>query len=65
MLIIELKEGETIDRAIKRYRRKHRNTQLIKELRRRKEFTKPSVKRRTEVLKARYKLEKAMNNANP
>ncbi|MEM6964821.1 MAG: 30S ribosomal protein S21 [Bacteroidota bacterium] len=64
MLIIELKDGETIDRAIKRYRRKHRNTQLIKELRRRKEFTKPSVRRRAEVLKAKYKLEKEQGGSN-
>jgi small subunit ribosomal protein S21 len=61
MLIIEIKDGETIDRALKRYRRKHRNIQVIKELRSRKEFTKPSVRRRKEILKARYKLEKELN----
>lgn len=60
MLIIEVDERETIDRAIKRYRRKHKKTRLVKELRRRKEFQKPSVKRRVEVLKAKYKQEKGM-----
>lgn len=58
MIIINVKEGESIDRALKRYKRKHRQIGVIKELRRRKQFTKPSVKRRTEVLKARYKVEK-------
>ena len=55
MLIIEVKEKEGIDRALKRYKRKFQNTGLIKELRKRKEYTKPSVRRRNEVLKAAYK----------
>ncbi len=55
MLIIEVKNGESIDRAIRRYRRKHRDTKLRNMLRSRKEFTKPSVKRRKEILKAAYK----------
>lgn len=55
MLIIEVKEGENIDRALKRYKRKFNETGMMKQLRSRREFTKPSVKRRNEVLKARYK----------
>ena len=58
MIIIEVKEGESIDRALKRYKRKHRNVGIVKELRRRQQFTKPSVQRRTEVLKAQYLLQK-------
>jgi ribosomal protein S21 len=54
MLIIEVKDGESIDRALKRYKNKHRKVGLIQELRRRKEFVKPSVTRRKEVLKAEY-----------
>ena len=54
MLIIEVKEGENIDRALKRYKRKVKDTGILKELRSRKQFTKPSVKRRNEVLKAKY-----------
>ena len=60
MLIVEVDNRETIDRAIKRYRRKHKKTRLVKELRRRKEFQKPSVRRRTELLKAKYKRKKGM-----
>ena len=58
MLIIDVKDGESIDRALKKYKRKFERSGVIKELRRRKHFTKPSVKRRTEVLKAIYKNEK-------
>jgi small subunit ribosomal protein S21 len=55
MLIIEVKDGESIDKALKRYKRKFQNAGVIKELRRRKEFVKPSVKRRGEILKAVYR----------
>lgn len=55
MLIINVKEEESIDRALKRYKRKFQRTRLMKELRRRREFTKPSVKRRNEVLNAVYR----------
>lgn len=55
MIIIEVKNGETIDKALRRYKRKTRDTKVIRELRSRKQFTKPSVKRRHERLKAIYK----------
>lgn len=58
MLIIEVKNGETIDKALRRYKRKSRDTKVIRELRDRKQFTKPSVRRRAERLKAVYKLQK-------
>ena len=55
MIIIDVKDGEDINRALKRYKRKHRNIGVIKELRRRKHFTKKSVERRHEVLDAKYR----------
>jgi small subunit ribosomal protein S21 len=55
MLRIIVKEGENIDRALKRYKRKYRNVKLLQELRERKQFTKPSVARRAEIQKAAYK----------
>ena len=58
MIIIEVKDGETIDKALRRYKRKHQKVGISKELRRRKQFIKPSVRRRSEILSARYKLEK-------
>lgn len=58
MIIIPVKEGESIDRAIKRYKRKRRDIGLMKELRKRKHFSKPSIERRNEILKARYQEQK-------
>ena len=61
MIIIERKDNDSVDRMIKAYRRKHRDTKLVKELRKRKEYTKPSVTRRKEVLKAIYKSKKGIS----
>lgn len=61
MLIIERRDGETIDRLLKRYKRKHRKVQMNKRLRERKFFTKPSEKRRAEILNAAYREEKFLN----
>lgn len=54
MLKIIVKEGESIERALKRYKRKHRNVKVIHNLRENQFFTKPSVKRRREIQKAAY-----------
>ena len=54
MLIIHIKDGESIDRALKRFKRKFDKTGALKELRLRKEFIKPSVKHRQKVQKAQY-----------
>lgn len=58
MLIVDVKDGESIDRALKKYKRKFDRSGVLKEVRKRKHFTKPSVERRHEILKAQYKLEK-------
>ena len=42
MLRIEIKEGENIERALKRYKRKHRNVKVMQNLRENQFFTKPS-----------------------
>ena len=54
MLIIPVKDGENIDRALKRFKRKFDRTKTMKRLRDKKEFTKPSVVRRGQIQKARY-----------
>lgn len=61
MIIIPIKEGENIERALKRYKKKFERTGALKELRSRKQFDKPSVVNRAEKLKAIYveKLRKA------
>ncbi len=55
MLIIPVKEGENIERALKKYKKKYDKTNVMKELRKRKEFEKPSISRRQEVIRAAYK----------
>lgn len=55
MLIIPIKEGENIEKALKKYKKKYEKTGVMKELRGRKEFEKPSVSRRQQVIKASYK----------
>jgi small subunit ribosomal protein S21 len=54
MLIIPVKEGENIERALKKFKKKYDRTGVVKELRRRQQFTKPSVLNRKEKLKAIY-----------
>ncbi|XCF06911.1 30S ribosomal protein S21 [Tamlana crocina] len=54
MLKIIVKDGENIERALKRYKRKHRNIKVMQNLRENQFFTKPSVKRRREIQKAAY-----------
>lgn len=55
MLIINIKENESIDKALKRFKKKFEKTGVLKELRSRTAFEKPSVTRRTQVLKAAYR----------
>jgi small subunit ribosomal protein S21 len=54
MLIINVKENESIDKALKRFKKKFEKTGVLKELRARTSFEKPSVTRRTEIKKAAY-----------
>lgn len=54
MLVIPIKEGENVERALKKFKRKFEKTAVVKELRERQQFTKPSVKRRSVIKKAAY-----------
>lgn len=54
MIIEPVKDGENIDRALKRFKRKFEKTGAIKELRARQAYEKPSVKKRQEKLRAIY-----------
>lgn len=55
MLIIDTGDSDSIDKALKKYKKKFEKAGILKELRSRQHFTKPSIKRRTTVLKAAYK----------
>ena len=61
MLIIPVKKGN-INRALKQFKRKFRDTQMMKELRERQYFTKPSLKRRREKDEAIRKSKKQQND---
>lgn len=54
MLIVDARESESLDRALKAFKKKFEKTGTVKELRARQAFILPSVKRRTEIKKAKY-----------
>lgn len=62
MLIIDARESDSIDKALKKYKKKFERSGTLRGLRQRKYFIKPSVRRRAEILKARYKQEMFGNN---
>lgn len=65
MLIIDSKDCENIDKALKKYKKKYEKSRTLVQLRRRQAFTKPSVERRMEVLKAVYKQQMADGRLDP
>ncbi|EGQ15180.1 30S ribosomal protein S21 [Prevotella pallens] len=54
MIIVPVKDGENIERALKKFKRKFEKTGVVKELRSRQQFDKPSVKRRLKMERAIY-----------
>jgi small subunit ribosomal protein S21 len=54
MIIVPVKEGENIERALKKFKRKFEKTGVVKELRSRQAFKKPSEVRREEIKNAIY-----------
>ncbi len=54
MIIIPIKDNEAIDRVLKKFKKKFERTGVVRELRERQAFEKPSITRRSEVLKAKY-----------
>lgn len=54
MIIVPIKEGENIERALKKFKRKFEKTGVVKELRRRQQYNKPSVLKRLEKEHAVY-----------
>ena len=51
MIIVPVKDGESIEKALKKFKRKFEKTGAIRELRARKNFVKPSVKKRMQMQK--------------
>ena len=58
MIVINVKENESIDRALKRFKKKFEKTGVLREVRERAFYQKPSIKKRETVIKARYRQSK-------
>jgi small subunit ribosomal protein S21 len=54
MIIIKQKQGESVERMLRRYKRKHKNLKLRREVQQKKYYTKPSAKRKMALEKAKY-----------
>ena len=55
MLIIDVRESDSIDKALKKYKKKFERAGTLREIRGRQAYSKPSIERRTERLKAKYR----------
>ena len=55
MIIVPIKENESIDKALKKFKKKFELTGVVRELRRRQTFEKPSVELRQEIIHAKYR----------
>ncbi len=55
MLLVAVKEGESIEKALKKFKKKFEKTGVVKQLRSRKNFEKPSITKRQTKIKAVYK----------
>ena len=54
MIVVPVKEGENIEKSLKKFKRKFEKTGIVKELRRRQQFDKPSVTKRLKKERAVY-----------
>ncbi|GIV36964.1 MAG: 30S ribosomal protein S21 [Cyclobacteriaceae bacterium] len=55
MIVVQIKENESIDKALKRFKKKFEKTGILRELRARTAYEKPSVRRRNEIIRAAYR----------
>ncbi len=62
MIIMPIKEGENIERALKKFKRKYEKTGVLKQLRARQHFTKPSVSKRKDKAHAIYVAKMQLDN---
>ena len=64
MIGVTLQTGESIDRALRRFKRKYEKTGILREYRRRTAFMKPSIEKRMQRIKSsrrQYRISKEMN----
>ncbi len=60
MVGIIIGENEPIDRAIKRFKKKYERSGILKEVKKRSFYVKPSVKKRMKLAKAIRRAQRAM-----
>lgn len=65
MLIIDSKDCENIDKALKKYKKKFEKSKILLQLRERQAYIKPSVRRRGEILRAIYRQQIASGKIQP
>lgn len=54
MLVVSIREGDTLEKALKKFKRKFEKTGVVRTLRAAQFFTKPSIKRRSQLRRAAY-----------
>ena len=62
MLVVQIKEGDNIEKALKKYKKKFEKTGVVKELRERQSFTKPCIRKRQQMIRAAYKQQMQIEN---
>jgi len=63
MIEVDVKDADSLDKALKQFKKKVEKAKVIQDLRERRNFTKPSVVRREQIKKAAYreKMQREMN----
>jgi small subunit ribosomal protein S21 len=64
MIVINVKENESLDKALKKFKKKFEKTGVVKELRARQAFEKPCIRRRQQMIRAAYKQKTYGNQEN-
>lgn len=64
MIVVNVKENESLDKALKKFKKKFEKTGVLKELRRRQAFEKPSISRRQTIIRAAYRQQQQNQTSN-
>jgi small subunit ribosomal protein S21 len=65
MIVINVKENESLDKALKKFKKKFEKTGVVKELRSRQAFEKPCITKRMQKIRASYKLKMQQQDLEP
>lgn len=64
MVKVSIQEGESIDKLLKRFKKKYEKAGILKEFRKRGFFVKPSVKRKMKKAKAVRRVKRTLAEEN-